>query len=195
MTSSGIRPCRIWRVARREDKAKDVVVEGDIEGREHPLLPIQLRFFGEDAGDRHHWNQAVLLRPKSRLDWRFVERTVGALVAHHAALRLRFENMDGTWRAIYGATPPISELLWICNNVRDAAAVTNVASEAQASLSLAGPLLRVVGMDIVDGSQRLLVVVHHLVIDGVSWRVLLEDFATAYDQLPPRRGFGRAGEE
>ncbi|WP_349259201.1 condensation domain-containing protein [Bradyrhizobium sp. 1(2017)] len=38
-------------------------------------------------------------------------------------------------------------------------------------------------MDLADGSQRLLVVVHHLVIDGVSWRVLLEDFATAYDQL------------
>ncbi|MBH5386164.1 non-ribosomal peptide synthase/polyketide synthase [Bradyrhizobium diversitatis] len=171
------------RVARRESKAEDVVVEGDIEGREHPLLPIQLRFFGEDAGDRHHWNQAVLLRPKSRLDWLFVERTVGALVAHHAALRLRFENMGGTWRAIYGATPPMSELLWIRNDIRDAAAVTKVASEAQASLSLAGPLLRVVGMDLADGSQRLLVVVHHLVIDGVSWRVLLEDFAAAYDQL------------
>ncbi len=171
------------RVARREGKADDVVPEGAIEGREHPLLPIQLRFFSEDAGERHHWNQAVLLMPKSRLDWRLVERTVAALVAHHAALRLRFEDVDGTWRATYGAMPPTSELLWIRSDVRDAAAVTKVASEAQASLSLAGPLLRVVGMDLADGNQRLLVLVHHLVVDGVSWRVLLEDFATAYDQL------------
>ncbi|MCJ9732469.1 non-ribosomal peptide synthetase, partial [Bradyrhizobium sp. PRIMUS42] len=171
------------RVARSESRAEDVAPEGDIEGREHPLLPIQLRFFGEDAGDRHHWNQAVLLMPKSRLDWKLVERTVAALVAHHAALRLRFEDMDGVWRATYGAMPPTSELLRIRSDVRDAAEVTEVASSAQASLSLAGPLLRVVGMDLVDGSQRLLVVVHHLVIDGMSWRVLLEDFATAYDQL------------
>nr|WP_166817165.1 non-ribosomal peptide synthase/polyketide synthase [Bradyrhizobium sp. 1(2017)]QIO34957.1 amino acid adenylation domain-containing protein [Bradyrhizobium sp. 1(2017)] len=171
------------RVARREDMAKDIAPETDVEGREHPLLPIQLRFFGEDAGDRHHWNQAVLLMPKSPLDWKLVERSIAALVAHHAALRLRFEEVDGDWRATYGSSPAISELLWIRTGVRDAAEVTDVASLAQASLALAGPLLRVVGMDLADGSQRLLVVVHHLVIDGVSWRVLLEDFATAYDQL------------
>ncbi|MCA1359979.1 non-ribosomal peptide synthase/polyketide synthase [Bradyrhizobium sp. IC3069] len=171
------------RVARSEDRAEIVAAEIDLDGREHLLLPIQLRFLSEDAGDRHHWNQAVLLMPKSRLDWKLVELTLAALVAHHAALRLRFEEIDGGWRATYGATPPTSELLWILGDLQDAAAVTKVASQAQASLSLAGPLLRVVGMDLADGSQRLLVVVHHLVIDGVSWRVLLEDFATAYDQL------------
>ena len=171
------------RVARSEDKANDVAPEGDIEGSEHPLLPIQLRFLSEDAGDRHHWNQAVLLMPKSRLDWKLVELTLAALVAHHAALRLRFEEIDDDWCATYGPPPAISELLWIRSDVHDAAEVTGVAASAQASLSLAGPLLRVVGMDLADGSQRLLVVVHHLVIDGVSWRVLLEDFATAYDRL------------
>ncbi|WP_271537165.1 amino acid adenylation domain-containing protein [Bradyrhizobium sp. CCBAU 45321] len=171
------------RVARSEDKAEIVAAELDLDGREHLLLPIQLRFLGEDAGDRHHWNQAVLLMPKSRLDWKLVELTLAALVAHHEALRLRFEEIDGGWRAIYGSPPAISELLWIRSDVRDAAEVTGVAASAQASLSLAGPLLRVVGMDLADGSQRFLVVVHHLVIDGVSWRVLLEDFAAAYDQL------------
>ena len=59
-----------------------------------------------------------------------------------------------------------------------------MAEEAQASLDLSsGPLLRAVGMDLSDGSQRLLVVIHHLVVDGVSWRVLLEDLALAYEQL------------
>jgi len=85
--------------------AKDIAPETDVEGREHPLLPIQLRFFGEDAGDRHHWNQAVLLMPKSPLDWKLVERSIAALVAHHAALRLRFEEVDGDWRATYGSSP------------------------------------------------------------------------------------------
>ncbi|UPJ46488.1 non-ribosomal peptide synthase/polyketide synthase [Bradyrhizobium sp. 200] len=157
--------------------------EKDLAGSEHPLSPIQARFFGEDAGERHHWNQAVLLMPQLRLDWTIVERTVAAVVAHHDALRLRFEDVDGAWRATYGAAPSGSELLWIRNGIRDAAAVTALASTAQASLSLRGPLLRVVGMDLADGSQRLLISVHHLVIDGVSWRILLEDFAAAYGQM------------
>ncbi|WP_245322599.1 non-ribosomal peptide synthetase, partial [Bradyrhizobium valentinum] len=171
------------RVARIVRRAEEAAPERDLEGSEHPLLPIQTRFFSEDAGERHHWNQAVLLMPKARLDWGIVERAVAAVVAHHDALRLRFEEIDGAWRATYGAEPAVSELLWIRSGIRDAAEVTAVASAAQASLSLAGPLLRVVGMDLADRSQRLLIVVHHLVIDGVSWRVLLEDFATAYGQI------------
>ncbi|ANW03875.1 non-ribosomal peptide synthetase [Bradyrhizobium icense] len=171
------------RAARIERPVEAAAPEEYLYGSEHPLLPIQARFFSEDAGERHHWNQAVLLMPKSRLDWANVERAVAAVVAHHDALRLGFREVDGAWRAIYGAAPAASELLWIRSGIRDAAEVTAVASSAQASLSLAGPLLRVVGMELADGSQRLLIVVHHLVIDGVSWRVLLEDFAAAYGQL------------
>ncbi|MDE5457022.1 amino acid adenylation domain-containing protein [Bradyrhizobium sp. CSA112] len=171
------------RAARSERRVDDAAPERNLAGSEHPLLPIQARFFSEDAGERHHWNQAALLMPKSRLDWGIVERAIAAVVAHHDALLLRFEEVDGVWRATYGATPAVSELLWIRSGIRDAAEVTAVASAAQASLSLAGPLLRIVGMDLADGSQRLFIVVHHLVIDGVSWRVLLEDFAAAYEQF------------
>ncbi|MCZ7019437.1 condensation domain-containing protein, partial [Salmonella enterica] len=53
--------------------------------------------------------------------------------------------------------------------------------EAQRSLDLSqGPLLRAVLVGMADGSQRLLLVIHHLVVDGVSWRILLEDLQTAY---------------
>ena len=62
--------------------------------------------------------------------------------------------------------------------------MTALASSAQASLSISrGPLLRAVGIDVADGSQRFLIVIHHLVVDGVSWRVLLEDIAAAYAQF------------
>ena len=62
-------------------------------------------------------------------------------------------------------------------------------ARVQASLDLArGPLLRVALFDLGDGGARLQIVVHHLVMDGVSWRVLLEDLETAYraEPLPPR---------
>jgi amino acid adenylation domain-containing protein/non-ribosomal peptide synthase protein (TIGR01720 family) len=150
----------------------------------HPLLPIQQRFFEEDIGNRNHWNQAVLLTPRSQLNWDTLRQALAAMVKHHDALRLRFEQAGGVWRASYGAAPTSSELFWVRTGVIDATHVTALASAAQTSLSQSsGPLLRAVGMELVDGSQRLLIAIHHLVVDGVSWRVLLEDIASAYEQL------------
>ncbi|WP_213289371.1 non-ribosomal peptide synthetase [Bradyrhizobium sp. sGM-13] len=148
------------------------------------LLPIQARFFSEDIGNRDHWNQAVLLVPQTRMDWETLRRALATIVDHHDALRLRFAQADGAWRAVQGTPPSPSELLWIHTDVEDATQVTALASAAQESLSLSsGRLLRAVAMDLADGSQRLLIVIHHLVVDGVSWRVLLEDLASAYDHL------------
>uniref|UniRef100_UPI0013CE95DA condensation domain-containing protein n=1 Tax=Pseudomonas viridiflava TaxID=33069 RepID=UPI0013CE95DA len=56
--------------------------------------------------------------------------------------------------------------------------------QAQRSLDLQnGPLLRAVLVDGPQGQQRLVVVTHHMVVDGVSWRVLLDDVQTSYRQL------------
>jgi len=62
------------------------------------------------------------------------------------------------------------------------------AAELQASLNLAeGPLLRVALLDLGDQPNRLLLVIHHLAVDGVSWRILLEDLQQAYQQLSQGR--------
>ncbi|WP_028346872.1 non-ribosomal peptide synthetase [Bradyrhizobium murdochi] len=168
--------------ARKESSAAKVSTAA-ATGMRH-LLPIQARFFGEDIGNRNHWNQAVLLVPQTRMDWETLRRALTTIVDHHEALRLQFAQVDGAWRAVQGTPPSPSELLWIHTDVGDATQITALASAAQESLSLSsGPLLRAVAMDLADGSQRLLIVIHHLVVDGVSWRVLLEDLASAYDQL------------
>jgi amino acid adenylation domain-containing protein/non-ribosomal peptide synthase protein (TIGR01720 family) len=170
--------------AKKEKPEGKTSADGDPATGMRHLLPIQARFFGEDIGNRNHWNQAVLLVPQTRIDWETLRGALTAIAEHHDALRLRFKQVDGAWRAEQGAPPAPSELLWIHTDVGDATQVTALASAAQESLSLAsGPLLRAVGMDLADASQRLLIAIHHLVIDGVSWRVLLEDLASAYDQL------------
>jgi amino acid adenylation domain-containing protein/non-ribosomal peptide synthase protein (TIGR01720 family) len=65
----------------------------------------------------------------------------------------------------------------------DAAAIEAIAADAQRSLDLEnGPLLRAVHIRLADGGERLLLVIHHLAVDGVSWRILLEDLQTAYEQ-------------
>ena len=46
------------------------------------------------------------------------------------------------------------------------------------------PLLKVVLFEVGEqGAQRLLIVGHHLAVDGVSWRILLQDLGTVYEQL------------
>lgn len=147
----------------------------------HPLLPIQVRFFEQRIADRHHWNQALLLRPNTRLDWNTFRRALSAVVAHHDALNLRFEEADGSWRAQRGDQPKADELLWVKSGVQTAEELSGLIDEAQKSLSLSGPSLRAVAVDLADGSQRLFIAIHHLVVDGVSWRILLEDLASAYD--------------
>lgn len=156
---------------------------GEIESGMRQLMPIQTRFFAEDIANRDHWNQAVLLRPRAQIDWGTLRGALAAIVEHHDALRLRFKQVDGAWRAEQGP-PSSSALLWLHAGVAGEAQITELAGAAQASLSLSsGPLVRAVGMDLTDGGQRLLLAIHHLVVDGVSWRILLEDLAFAYDQL------------
>ena len=168
--------------ARVESAPQAMADQGPVVGA-HDLLPIQVRFLSEEAGVRSHWNQAVLLVPRARVDWSVLRRALAAVVEHHDALRLRFRDDEGGWRAEHGAAPAADDLLWLRADVSPAQ-VTALAEEAQASLDLSsGPLLRAMGMDLTDGSQRLLVVIHHLVVDGVSWRVLLEDLTLAYGQL------------
>src|SRR5262245_40191391 len=68
-------------------------------------------------------------------------------------------------------------------------ALAESAQALQRSLDLGrGPLLRAGHYRLGEEGERLLLVVHHLVVDGVSWRVLLEDLARGYEQA--RRGEG-----
>ncbi|MFG0865548.1 non-ribosomal peptide synthase/polyketide synthase [Pseudomonas sp. FYR_7] len=145
-----------------------------------PLLPVQHSFFSEAIAQRHHWNQSVLLVPRTALEGVALERALQALVQHHDALRLTFSEGEQGWQAEHGE--PVTALLWQ-REVADAQALTALCDDAQRSLDLAhGPLLRAVLATLADGSQRLLLVIHHLVVDGVSWRILFEDLQQAYAQ-------------
>ncbi|MCK1516314.1 amino acid adenylation domain-containing protein [Bradyrhizobium sp. 190] len=177
--------------AKKENPGTKISADGEAATGMRHLLPIQTRFLSEDIGNRNHWNQAVLLVPQTKTDWETLRGALAAIVDHHDALRMRFGQVNGKWRAEQGAAPAPSELLWVRADVGDATQVAALASAAQESLSLSsGPLLRAVGMDFADGGQRLLIAIHHLVVDGVSWRILLEDIASVYDQL--KQGAGAA---
>ncbi len=165
-------------VARQGDSV--AVVNAPASGRT-PFLPIQHWFFEQQLPHRAHWNQSVLLGCQQTLDSAVLERALGHVCQLHDGLRLRFGTEPSSAEyAVYEHDP---ELLWI-RQAADADELLMHCEAAQRSLDLSqGPLLRALLVELADGSQRLLLVIHHLVVDGVSWRVLLEDLQTAYRQL------------
>ncbi|WP_423358072.1 amino acid adenylation domain-containing protein [Pseudomonas citronellolis] len=175
------------------ETAPRAVAEGEL-----PLLPIQRWFFELPLPVAAHWNQSLLLRAESALDGQALERALAALVEQHDALRLGFVAHP-QWHGVYRDAASQRQLqrqdplLWR-RQARDAAELEALCTAAQASLRLDGQLLRALLVDMADGSQRLLLAIHHLLVDGVSWRILLEDLQGLYQQqlegqpaqLPPR---------
>ena len=150
-----------------------------------PLLPVQADFFAMAVPRRHHWNQAVLLATPSALDPGLVAHALSALVRHHDALRLRYRTSpSGGWTQHHApAGEDTTGLLWQ-RRAGSPDEIEAVCEAAQRSLDLgAGPLLRAVAIDAGAAGWRLLLAVHHLAVDGVSWRILLEDLQTACRQL------------
>ncbi|HEV2735592.1 MAG TPA: condensation domain-containing protein, partial [Longimicrobiaceae bacterium] len=154
-----------------------------------PLTPIQRRFFARELPDPHHYNQALLLRVREPLAPAQLEAAIAALLEHHDALRLRFTRGAGGWEQRYappGGTVPLerADLSGFPAAEQDAL-LESAAAERQARLELEnGPLLRAVRFDLGPSrGERLLLVVHHLAVDGVSWRILLEDLECACRQL------------
>ncbi|HEV2846382.1 MAG TPA: condensation domain-containing protein, partial [Thermoanaerobaculia bacterium] len=157
--------------------------QGPVSG-EVPLTPIQRWFFAQGFAEPHHFNQALVLEAREPLDPAALERAMGKVVAHHDALRMRFEGR----RQENAPSEPVTpfhriELSGLPADRRDEA-FDSAAAAIQAGFDLtAGPLTRLCLI-----GDRLLWATHHLVVDGVSWRVLVEDLEAAYRQavLPPK---------
>jgi non-ribosomal peptide synthase protein (TIGR01720 family) len=153
-----------------------------------PLTPIQHWFFEAGRASPHHFNQSHLVELTDELDEVALQRALDALLMQHDALRMRFERVDGRWQQRNAPVEP-TQLLYR-HELPDLAegerlvAMEKIADEVHASFDLArGPLLKAV-LFVSAGGWRpyLFLVAHHLVVDGVSWRILLDDLDTAYQQ-------------
>ncbi|HEY0604352.1 MAG TPA: condensation domain-containing protein, partial [Herpetosiphonaceae bacterium] len=154
-----------------------------------PLTPIQHWFFGREHPEPHHWNQARLLEVGQPLDVMLLRQAIRQLLIHHDALRLRFIHTSAGWQQQHAAVEDVPEVVQVDlteqSSAAQATAMEKAATELQSSLDLAnGPLMRVALFTLGAGQpDRLLIIIHHLVVDKVSWGILLEDLWTAYDQL------------
>jgi len=154
-----------------------------------PLTPIQHWFFEQRLPNPHHWNQAVFLEIQQALSLTTLERVVQQLLVHHDVLRLHFTHDESGWQSINASLDQVVPLtgfdLSALPETEQITALEAAIAELQSSLNLSkGPLMRVTLFNLgACQPSYLFIVIHHLVIDGVSWRILLEDLETAYKQL------------
>ncbi|MFE0019383.1 amino acid adenylation domain-containing protein [Amycolatopsis sp. NPDC059021] len=158
-------------------RAEQGVVTGDA-----PLTPIQRWFFAGNPPDPDHYNQSVMVTVPREATERDLAVVLGKLVEHHDVLRARFAPGTDSWTQPGVPCAPADPLLTV--RCADEAALTAEADRLQASLDIgSGPVFRALLADLGTRGRRLLLVAHHLVVDGVSWRVLLEDLETGYRQV------------
>ncbi|MFN0224761.1 amino acid adenylation domain-containing protein, partial [Paenibacillus sp. KR2-11] len=171
-------------------------VTGDI-----PLSPIQRWFFGQHLEEAHHYNQSVLLHASQGFDEAAVRIALQKLCAHHDALRTIFippAAEDGLWQQRNLGTDGDHfrlEVLHVEAHIEahieaqveaqveahaEAGVLTPILRELQSGFRLTeGPLLQA-GLLRGEKGDSLLLAIHHLVVDGVSWRIVVEDFLMAY---------------
>jgi amino acid adenylation domain-containing protein/non-ribosomal peptide synthase protein (TIGR01720 family) len=173
----------ISQMALRLRKTEWVAEQSEVTGRV-PLTPIQVRFFQMSKIDPHHYNQAVMLDAKEGVDEKAIETIFGKILQHHDGLRMNYREENGTIiQTCHGIEyPPSLQVFDLRNQDNWRETLLEKANQIQASIDLEnGPIMKL-GLFHLDDGDRLLIVIHHLVVDGVSWRLLFEDIDTLLQQ-------------
>ncbi len=172
----------------RQQKISSTVAEQGLLTGAAALSPIQAWFFEHAFPGMAHFNQSVLLEISRSFDEASLETVVVSLVKHHDALRFIYHKENGQWVQTYAAFEggiSVVDLTGVPSKdigIR----ITETCDSTQRSLDLStGPLFKVIYIKTpaAETHNRLFLVAHHLIMDGISWRVLLNNLETALDAV------------
>jgi amino acid adenylation domain-containing protein/non-ribosomal peptide synthase protein (TIGR01720 family) len=159
-----------------------------------PLTPIMHELLGQLGRGIDRFHQTMVLRAPPGADLDTLAAVLHALQEHHHVLRMRLDGGPGQWSAEIPATTPVAARDCVERVAVDAtgaggpdwpAAVEAAVQAAVARLDpRRGRMLHAVWLDPGDGRPgRVVLTLHHLAVDGVSWRILLPDLAAAWQEL------------
>ncbi|MBT2572379.1 amino acid adenylation domain-containing protein, partial [Bacillus sp. ISL-51] len=168
--------------------------------------PVQKWFLAQDMTEPNHFNQSVMLHRKNPIDEAALKKTLKAITVHHDALRLICMKDEQEGLRLYNRPADIEEetlySLKVMNLTENGGEqeierlIKRQVCKLQREMDLEnGPLVQA-GLFRTAGGDYLFLSVHHLAVDGMSWRIILEDLATGYQQalngneikLPPKTG-------
>lgn len=177
-------------LSKQIDFDESVISQNDSVG-EMKLLPIHRQLCFNRAPNPNYYLQSQLLSVAEHFSLEFLQKFVIALYHRHDSLRLYFTQKNNRWSANF---KPLNE-----QTLERSVEVVNLQNQSMQSRKTImqekgqqirtsfeltnGPLVKMIyfkASDPVD--SRLLLVFHHLAIDGVSWRIILDDLNLAYNQ-------------
>ncbi|NOG44269.1 MAG: amino acid adenylation domain-containing protein [Calditrichaeota bacterium] len=154
-----------------------------------PLTAVQHYFFDRDLARKEHWNQSIMLATSQQFEPEILKNTIAKIIEHHDALRLQYTFQDGIWHQSnieklaeapfhyfdFSSAPSENQLQKVLEET----------TKLQKNLNLEnGPIIQSAYFKLSGNLQnRLFITINHLAVDGVSWRILMEDIQNAYVQL------------
>lgn len=157
--------------------------QGEITGAAD-LTPIQHSFFRWNMEEPSYFNQSVMLETQDRFDQKILIDTVTALLGHHDILRAVFQQEQIIFRSSNEDGLFTFETFDCIQLERENIEIfiQQKCSQLQAELNIfSGPLVKTALFTAPD-RDYLMICIHHLVIDGISWRILIEDFINGYQK-------------
>lgn len=154
-----------------------------------PLTPVQHWFFEQNLPEPQHYNHSVLLKVPKNLNDNFLSKAFSELIRNHDSLRLKFEKPEDNSRWIQTTgefrNASVFSSTDLNNSVSDNNLPEDDINEMQKSINLSEGILLKAKLYRTGSAKddRLLIIIHHLAVDGISWRILLEDLYNAYRQL------------
>ncbi|MEZ2339470.1 condensation domain-containing protein, partial [Mucilaginibacter sp. RCC_168] len=170
-----------------QDNTDITAEQGALTGKSG-LLPTQQWYLSRQKGHLSHYNQSVLLAIDKSIAVELLQQAVQLLAERHDALRFRYEQTSSGWEQHYSSGPVLPLIVenMTTDTVLFGLRIRDISNDYQRGLDIEkGELIRVVLMKTLNDQShnRLLIVIHHLVVDGVSWRILLEDLGLIISAL------------
>lgn len=152
------------------------------------FTPIEKWFFAQRFTNPNYYHQSVVLRFTGPVVHAWLEQAWQQVIGHHDGLRLNFDPEQnhlffGTHRAGESFSIPTVDFTPLPDH-RKPEQLAETGTQCKRTLDITrGVLIRLVHIHWAAGEHKLLIVIHHLAVDGISWRILLQDFYTAYTAL------------
>uniref|UniRef100_UPI002625A9AF non-ribosomal peptide synthetase n=1 Tax=uncultured Kordia sp. TaxID=507699 RepID=UPI002625A9AF len=161
--------------------------QGILEG-EFEMLPIQRLFFEDAYPENTHYNQSLLLNVEKTVSYNDLETIVNALIERHDTFRLAFEKTGNTWQQRYTKKVGViqHENISETTTAKLSSKITEICESYQSSLTLGTAEIAkfvFIQTPASEDKNRLFIVAHHLTIDGVSWRIILDDINESLEQI------------
>lgn len=150
----------------------------------YPLLPAQKWFLSLNLPYANWWNQVVSLKFRKKVRTQDLIEFLTVLGDRHRALSMRISSVNGKLTAFDGDSNPYIQVIEENSSGTSLDPIKNATQIVQDNLNINnGPIWgAVISSDVNQNVTTLIIAIHHLVIDGVSWRILFDEINTLIDQ-------------